>query len=108
MLSHFIAHWRGVRIAKGARLRLRADVRTTGLVYFNGPFSSGFHCEIPQGAELVVYSASGLAFQCTLADPALEERLIPKDLRLDPKYAGTAFTFGLGDLGSRLEVLARE
>ena len=104
MLSHLIAYWRGFRVAKGGRLRSRMDIRTIGIAYFNGPNSSGFDCEIPRGTELVVYATSGIGFNCTLADRALEERLVPDAIRGEPKYAGHAFQFGLGDLGRRLDV----
>lgn len=84
---------------------MRVGIRSVGIAYFNGLYSSGFECQIPRGAELQVYSTSGILFQCALTDPALEQRLAPQADRRDTKHAGHAFTFGLGDLGRHLEVV---
>ena len=88
------------------RLAARLDIEARGLTYYHAPATTGFRCCIPCGAVLVVYaepSRHSLGFVCTLADPELEARLVPD--RFNPKYAGSAFSFGLGDIGRKLEIL---
>lgn len=91
---------------KGDHLRAVVDIPTIGLSYFCAPFTGGFRCILPKGAVLRVYhepDASALGFNCTLLDPDLEASLVPREDRMNEKYAGHAFAFGLGDIGRHLE-----
>jgi hypothetical protein len=96
----------GVRVRKNDHFRTLVDIPTIGLAYFRAPFTSGFRCTIPKGAVLRVYHETvprALGFSCTLVDQQLEVLLVPASDRLNETYAGHAFSFGLGEIGTRLE-----
>jgi hypothetical protein len=109
VLRHVTAYLKGIRVHKGTRLAAHLDIEARGLIYYRAPVTTGFRCRIPQGAVLVVYtepSHRSLGFVCTIADPQLEARLVPSEDRLNTKYAGCAFSFGLGDIGRTLDIVA--
>jgi hypothetical protein len=106
LVRSIAARRRGVRVRKGDRIRARVDIQTLGLIYFHAPYTSGHRCRIPQGSVLRIYDASGrLGFLCTPDDSVLEEAIVPAADRLSEKYAGIAFSFGIGDIGRRFDVL---
>jgi hypothetical protein len=101
-----LAKRRGVRVRNEDRVRALVDVKTTGIVYYNGPFSTGFRCVIPRGSVLKVYSVGDLAFLCT-PEGEVEAALVPASDRAHSKYAGAAFSINIGDIGRRFEVVSR-
>ena len=86
-------------------VRALADVKTTGMTYFNGPFSGGFDCVIPRGSVMRVYDVTELGFLCT-PEGELESALVPVGERSNPKYSSAAFTFNLGEIGRRFELVS--
>ena len=91
---------------KGDRVRAIADIEARGLIYYRAPFTTGFTCRIPRGAVLRVYDEpTRWGFVCTANDPELESAIVPTSDRLHDAYAGHALTFGLGEIGRRLELI---
>jgi hypothetical protein len=104
-----MAYGRGTRVRKGDRVRALVDIEIGGLIYYRAPFTTSFRGRIPRGGVLPVYDApDGWAFLCTIDDPVLEAAVVPESDRLHHAYAGCAISFGLGEIGRRLEVLQGE
>ncbi len=100
-----LANRRGVRVTEGDHVRALVDINARGMIYFNGPYSGGLTCTISRGSVLRVYHVHDLGFLCT-PEGDLERTLVPVADRSDSKYSGVAFSFGLGDIGRRFELVS--
>lgn len=94
------------QIPKGTRFKVTRDIETAGLIHWRAPFTSGFHCVIPNGTILVTFGdcpASSAAFAVVPEDYRQFERqhIPPEDVSAE-KYSGYSFVFVRSRIGKDL------
>lgn len=104
LLRDFIPH----KKLNAGTLIAKKDFETNVLTYWQAPATFGFKCIIPKGFLLKVKEDSShfsYYFECFPENvEEFEQKLLPEDIRTDPKFAGYRIFLKFRDLGKNLEI----
>ena len=96
-----------MQIKKDDKFITIEDISTKALTHWKAPFTDGVDCIIPKGTILIAFNDSTSlqsSFGCLPVNKIeIENQIIPKETRDDPKYAGYSIVIKKSDIGKRLQ-----